>query len=230
MPVMVGRMRIHTVSATALRTIPIFSGLPVEHLEAICRLANMRRVPRGTTVVLAGDSTDFVYFVLNGSLKVLVGDEDGREVILTILGQGDVFGEMGVVDDSPRSATVVAVASSDLVVFSQADFRHILQTEFDVCLRLMGKLANRLRDADRKIESLALLDVYGRVARLLLEMAETVEGRKVIRKRISKNDIAKMIGASREMVSRVMKDLSTRGLIQESASGIVLEDGLGQTD
>jgi len=202
----------------------------MERLEVICRLASMRRVPRGTTVVLAGDSTDFVYFVLNGSLKVLVGDEDGREVILTLLGQGDVFGEMGVVDDSPRSATVIAAGSTDLVVFSQADFRRILQEDFDVCLRLMGKLANRLRDADRKIESLALLDVYGRVARLLLEMAETVDGRKMIRKRLSKNDIAKMIGASREMVSRVMKDLATRGLIQETPAGVVLEAGLGETD
>lgn len=180
--------------------------------------------------MLAGDSTDFVYFVLNGSLKVLVGDEDGREVILTLLGQGDVFGEMGVVDDLPRSATVIAAGSTDLVVFSQADFRRILQEDFDVCLRLMGKLANRLRDADRKIESLALLDVYGRVARLLLEMAETVDGRKMIRKRLSKNDIAKMIGASREMVSRVMKDLATRGLIQETPAGVVLEAGLGETD
>jgi len=224
-------MRPHTVSATALRTVPIFSGLESERMEVVCRLASMRRVSRGTAVVQAGDSTDFVYFVLNGSLKVLVGDEDGREVILTILGQGDVFGEMGVVDDSPRSATVVAVAPTDLVVFSQADFRRILQDDFDVCLRLMGKLATRLRDADRKIESLALLDVYGRVARLLLDMAENAEDhRKIIRKKVSKNDIAKMIGASREMVSRVMKDLASRGLIRETSEGMVLLAGLGESD
>lgn len=222
-------MRPHTVSATALRTIPIFSGLAPERLDVVCRLASMRRVARGTSVVLAGESTDFVYFVLNGSLKVVVGDEDGREVILTIVGQGDVFGEMGVVDDSPRSATVTAVAPTDLVVFSQADFRRILQEDFDVCLRLMGRLAMRLRDADRKIESLALLDVYGRVARLLLDMAETVNDQeKIIRKKISKNDIAKMIGASREMVSRVMKDLALRGLIRETAEGTVLLAGLGE--
>lgn len=191
-------------------------------------MASMRRVARGTSVVLAGESTDSVYFVINGSLKVVVGDEDGREVILTIVGQGDVFGEMGVVDDSPRSATVTAVAPTDLVVFSQADFRRILQEDFDVCLRLMGRLATRLRDADRKIESLALLDVYGRVARLLLDMAEDVSDQeKIIRKKISKNDIAKMIGASREMVSRVMKDLASRGLIRETVEGTVLLAGLG---
>lgn len=210
--------------------IPIFSGLSAERIDAVCRMATMRRVGRGTSVVLAGESTDYVYFVLNGSLKVVVGDEDGREVILTLVGQGDVFGEMGVVDDSPRSATVTAVAPTDLVVFSQADFRRILQEDFDVCLRLMGRLAKRLRDADRKIESLALLDVYGRVARLLLDMAEDVsEHEKIIRKKISKNDIAKMIGASREMVSRVMKDLAVRGLIRETSEGTVLLAGLGES-
>ena len=94
----------------------------------------------------------------------------------------------------------------------------------------MGRLATRLRDADRKIESLALLDVYGRVARLLLDMAEDVsEHEKIIRKKISKNDIAKMIGASREMVSRVMKDLAVRGLIRETSEGTVLLAGLGES-
>jgi CRP/FNR family cyclic AMP-dependent transcriptional regulator len=182
----------------------------------------LRRVSRSTAVVLAGDTTDNVYFVLNGNLKVVVSDEDGREVILTMLGQGDIFGEMGVVDEEPRSATVTAVSAVDLVVIAQADFRRILQDNFELCLRIMGSLAQRLREADRKIESLALMDVYGRVARLLLDMAETSDGQTIVRKKISKQDIAKMIGASREMVSRVMKDLQTRGLIDETDSGVIL--------
>lgn len=218
----------NSVSVTALRTLPLFQGIAPERLDGIARCASMRRVSRGTAVVLAGDSIDCVYFVLNGSLKVLVSDEDGREVILTMLGQGDIFGEMGVVDEAPRSATVTAVSSSDLVSIPQSDFRRILQDNFELCLRIMGNLAQRLREADRKIESLALMDVYGRVARLLLDMAETVNGETVVKRKISKQDIAKMIGASREMVSRVMKDLQTRGLIDETDHGIVLQDQINQ--
>lgn len=216
----------HTISATALRTIPMFQGLEAEKLEAVAKCAGLRRVTRGTTVVQAGGLIDNVYFVLNGSLKVLVSDEDGREVILTMLGQGDVFGEVGVVDAEPRSATVTAVAPSDLVVISQADFRQILADNFEICLRIMCKLAQRLRAADRKIESLALMDVYGRVARLLLDMAETKDGRSIVRRKISKQDIAKMIGASREMVSRVMKDLHARGLLEETPDGLLLRDSI----
>ncbi|MCL2656877.1 MAG: cyclic nucleotide-binding domain-containing protein [Betaproteobacteria bacterium] len=212
----------HSVSITALRTFPIFQGLSEEKLMPVARCAVMRRVPRGSTVVNAGDRTDYVYFVLTGSLKVLVSDEDGREVILTMMGQGELFGEMGVIDEEPRSATVVAVAPADLVTISKADFRRILQENFEVSLHLMRNLARRLRVADRKIESLALMDVYGRVARLLLDMAAEEGGGRVVKRKISKQDIAKMIGASREMVSRVMKDLHTRGLIQETDDGIVL--------
>ncbi|MDQ7990072.1 MAG: cyclic nucleotide-binding domain-containing protein [Candidatus Dactylopiibacterium sp.] len=212
----------HQVSVTALRTIPMFQGLEADRLEVIASHATLRRVARGLTVVQAGDAIDNVYFVLNGGLKVIVSDEDGREVILTLLGQGDVFGEMGVVDTAPRSATVTAVAASDLVVISQADFRRILADNFELCLRIMCKLAERLRAADRKIESLALMDVYGRVARLLLDMAETREGRSIVRRKISKQDIAKMIGASREMVSRVMKDLHAQGLLEDTPDGLLL--------
>ncbi len=218
----------HTVSITALRTFPIFHGLAEDKLASVARCAIMRRAPRGSTVVNAGDRTDFVYFVLTGSLKVLVSDEDGREVILTMIGQGEIFGEMGVVDEEPRSATVVAVTPADLVTISKADFRRILQENFEVSLHLMRNLARRLRVADRKIESLALMDVYGRVARLLLDMAAEEGGGRIVRRKISKQDIAKMIGASREMVSRVMKDLQTQGLISETDEGIVLCEKIEQ--
>jgi CRP/FNR family cyclic AMP-dependent transcriptional regulator len=218
----------HTVSITALRTFPIFQGLSEDKLASVARCAIMRRAPRGSTVVNAGDRTDFVYFVLTGSLKVLVSDEDGREVILTMIGQGEIFGEMGVVDEEPRSATVTAVTPADLVTISKADFRRILQENFEVSLHLMRNLARRLRVADRKIESLALMDVYGRVARLLLDMAAEEGGGRIVKRKISKQDIAKMIGASREMVSRVMKDLQTQGLINETDEGIVLTDRIEQ--
>jgi CRP/FNR family cyclic AMP-dependent transcriptional regulator len=214
------------VSTIALKTFPLFQGLTDEVLAMVAHCAMMRRFPRGQAVVLAGDCSDFVYFVLTGSLKVVVSDEEGREVILSILGQGELFGEMAIFGEQPRSASVVAVTPSDLVMISKQDFRQIMKDNFEVAWRIMCNLAERLRNADRKIESLALMDVYGRVARLLLEMAEERDGEMVVVRKISKQDIAKMIGASREMVSRVMKDLSVQGLIEESERGIVLRERL----
>lgn len=212
------------VSTIALRTFSLFQGLPDERLANVTRCAMMRRVPRGQAVVHAGDQPDYVYFVLTGNLKVLVSDEDGREVILTILGQGEIFGEMGIFDEQPRSASVVAVQPADLVMISKQDFKQLMRDDFDIAWRLMCNLAERLRNADRKIESLALMDVYGRVAHLLLEMAEQKDGQTIVTRKISKQDIAKMIGASREMVSRVMKDLGVQGLIEETSGGIILRE------
>jgi CRP/FNR family transcriptional regulator, cyclic AMP receptor protein len=218
----------NAVSTIALRTFPLFQGLPDDRLMAIARCAMMRRISRGQAVVHAGDRTDFIYFILTGSLKVTVSDDEGREVILSILGQGELFGEMGMFGEQPRSATVAAVVPSDLIQIAKHDFRHAMEENFEIAWRIMGKLAERLRNADRKIESLALMDVYGRVARLLLDMSEQVGGETIVTRKISKQDIAKMIGASREMVSRVMKDLGLRGLIEESDRGIILRENLNE--
>lgn len=216
-----------SVTVDALRSMPIFEALSVERLVPIARVAVFRKVPRGSAVLHAGDRTDFVYFILSGILKVLVSDEEGREVILSNLGPGEFFGEMGVLDDNPRSATVVANTPCELIVISKADFKRCLAENFDVSLYIMRSLVKRLRSADRKIESLALMDVFGRVARLLLEMAEEdKDGQLVVRRKVSRQDIAKMIGASREMVSRVMKDLQQQGLIEEGDGGILLRDKL----
>ncbi|MDP2135558.1 MAG: Crp/Fnr family transcriptional regulator [Sulfuritalea sp.] len=209
---------------TVLRALPIFETLDDECLKPLTRLAMLRKIPRHTVVLHAGDRTDNIYFVLSGALKVQVSDEEGREVILSMVGPGELFGEMGVLDDHPRSATVLTVEQSEVVVMGKADFKQCLVENPDVSLFIMRNLTKRLRLADRNIESLALLDVYGRVARLLLETAETIDGRKVVTHKLSKQDIAKMIGASREMVSRVMRDLTAQGLIQEHEGQVILVD------
>lgn len=212
------------VALTTLRALPIFEMLDDQCLKPLTRVAALRCIARHTVVLHAGDRTDNIYFVLSGALKVQISDEEGREVILSMLGPGDLFGEMGVLDDHPRSATVLAVEASDVVVIGKADFKQCLVDNPEVALFIMRSLTKRLRLADRHIESLALLDVYGRVARLLLEAAEVVDGRKVVTQKITKQDIAKMIGASREMVSRVMRDLHAQGLVREHNGQLVLVD------
>jgi len=214
------------VSTAVLKAVPLFSSFPDEQLRMLAGVVTRRTASRSTTVMAAGDPTDSLYIILSGRLKVLMSDADGKEVILSILGPGEFFGEMGLIDDSPRSASVLAIEPCELLAIAKRDFKKCLAENFEMAMAVMRGLVRRLREADRKIGSLALLDVYGRVARLLLDMAETVEGEKVVTRRLPKQDIAKMIGASREMVSRVMKDLQMGGYIEVRGSNIVLRDSI----
>jgi CRP/FNR family transcriptional regulator, cyclic AMP receptor protein len=213
-----------TVSTTVLKSVPLFASFPDDQLRTLVTVVTRRSAPRSSVIMAAGDAIDSLYIVISGRLKVMMGDADGKEVILSLIGPGEFFGEMGLIDDSPRSASVVAIEPCELLAITKRDFRKCLQENFEMSMTVMRGLVRRLREADRKIGSLALLDVYGRVARLLLDMAENVNGEKIVTKRLPKQDIAKMIGASREMVSRVMKDLQTGGYIEVRGSSIVLRD------
>jgi CRP/FNR family cyclic AMP-dependent transcriptional regulator len=212
------------VSTAVLKAVPLFASFPDEQLRLLTPVITRRSLPRSTTVMASGDPTDSLYIVLSGRLKVMMSDAEGKEVILSILGPGEFFGEMGLIDDAPRSASVVSIEACELLSIAKRDFKKCLAENFEMAQAVMRGLVKRLRDADRKIGSLALLDVYGRVARLLLDMSETVDGEKIVTKRLPKQDIAKMIGASREMVSRVMKDLQMGGYIEVRGSNIVLRD------
>ena len=202
------------LSLVVLRNVPLFAGLSESELEKLSKVSVRKRVERGAFVVRSAENTDSLYILLTGRAKVTNTDEDGREIILAWLGPGEFFGEMGLIDGSPRSANVVAAEACELLFLSKDALQRCLQDNFQVVQKLMKTLVMRLREADRKIESLALLDVYGRVARLLLDMSEVVEGRRVVKKKMSKQDMAKMIGASREMVSKVMRDLEVSGYIR----------------
>lgn len=210
------------LSHLVLRGLPLFAGLDQEELEKLGRVSGRRSAGRGEFIVRAGEATDSLFILLSGRAKVTNSDEDGREIILAILEPGEFFGEMGLIDGSPRSANVVAQEHCELLVMSRDDFQRCMQENFQVALKLMRILVQRLREADRKIESLALLDVYGRVARLLLEMSALQDGRRVVVRKVSKQDMARMIGASREMVSKVVRDLENSGYIRYEDDVIVI--------
>jgi len=207
-----------------LKAVPLFATISEEQLRMLTTMVTRRSATRNTTIMSSGDATDSLYIVLSGRLKVMMSDSEGKEVILAILGPGEFFGEMGLIDDEPRSASVVSIEPCELLSIAKRDFKRVISENSEMAMSVMRGLVRRLREADRKIGSLALLDVYGRVARLLLDMAENVNGEKIVTKRLPKQDIAKMIGASREMVSRVMKDLQTGGYIEMRGSNIVLRD------
>jgi CRP/FNR family cyclic AMP-dependent transcriptional regulator len=212
------------VSTTVLKSVAMFASFSPEQLRALVAMTVRRSAARGSAIMREGDPVDSLYIVISGRLKVMMGEADGKETILSIIGPGEFFGEMGLIDDNPRSASVVAIEPCELLAVSKRAFRKCLVENADLAMAVMRVLVRRLREADRKIGSLAMLDVYGRVARLLLDMSEDVNGRKVVTKRLTKQDIAKMVGASREMVSKVMGDLQASGHIEVEGSTIVLRD------
>ena len=187
------------------------------------------RGDRGELVVEQGRKSNALFILLTGRARVLTSDSRGREVILAVLQPGDYVGEMSLIDNEPHSATVRAEVQTDMLILGRSEFARCLPENSSLSYAIMRGLVSRLRSADRQIESLALLDVYGRVARALLDMAEDLNGVKLIRNKVSRQDLAKIVGASREMVSRVMKDLEERGMVhtQENGSVIIKEQLTG---
>ena len=206
-----------------LRRVPLFSLLTVAQAEVISGAVIKRRFKRGEALVEQGQKSNALFILLTGRARVMTSDSLGREVILATLAQGDYLGEMSIIDNEPHSATVRAEVQTDVLMLGRAEFARCLTENASMSLVVMRGLVKRLRHADRKIESLALLDVYGRVAHALLDFAVADEqGQLLIRDKISRQDLAKMVGASREMVSRVMKDLEERGFIEALPNGATL--------
>jgi len=207
-----------------LKSVPLFSSFNDAHLNTLLTCVQHRSYPRGSFILRAGEETDALYIILSGRAKVLIPDEEGHEVILTIMGPQEFFGEMGLLDDLPRSASVETLEACEMLRLSKAGFTNVLKDNFELAMLIIRNLVRRMRDADRKIESLALIDVYGRVARLLIEMAQNLEGKWIVEHAPPKQEIARMIGASREMVSRVVKDLHRKGLIRAEKRRIHILD------
>jgi len=180
-----------------------------------------RSYPKNTIIVTEGDKTDSLYVILEGRVKVFVSDDSGNEVLLLTQGAGEYFGEL-VLDEGPRSASIMTLEPARFLVVPKADFREFVMRNPAFALSLIEKLIGRVRSLTASVKSLALMDVYGRVARLLLELAEDNGGQLAIAQRLTQQDIASRIGASREMVSRILKDLSTGGYLTQSRTGIVL--------
>ncbi|RYG13468.1 MAG: Crp/Fnr family transcriptional regulator [Burkholderiales bacterium] len=206
-----------------IRRVPLFALLTASQAEAVADAVTKRRFKRGEVIVEQGSKSNTLFIILTGRVRVVTADKRGREVILATLQPGDYIGEMSLIDNESHSATVRAEVQTDMLCLGRAEFARCLPENSSMAYAIMKGLVQRLRQADRKIESLALMDVYGRVARALLEFAvPDRDGLMSIRDRISRQDIAKMVGASREMVSRVMKDLEDRGFIETRVDGSML--------
>ena len=207
--------------AEFLGTVPLFTGVPLEELEQFALVTREKMYPKGSVILFENDPGDALFVVRSGRVKVVLVGEDGREVILTVLGPGEHFGELSLIDDQPRSAHVIAMDDATLLVLRREDFRRRVEASPTVAWALLGELSRRLRRADGKIGGLVLLDVPGRIARLLLDFAEESGGDR-IEKPITHQTIAQMIGASRETVSRAMREFQDNGWIAVERRTIAL--------
>lgn len=212
-----------TQTANFLATIPLFSGLPEEELERFAELTRERSYPKGSVILFQDDPGDSLFVLRAGRVKVVLIGEDGREVILGVLEPGAHFGELALIDDQPRSAHVIAMEEAQLLVLRREDFKRRVEANPTVAWALLTELSRRLRRADVKIGGLVLLDVPGRIARLLLDLADESGGEQ-IEKPLTHQTIAQMIGASRETVSRAMKDFQDAGLIRVERRRISIGD------
>ena len=198
-----------------IRRVSLFSTLSPEQAEGLAGAVSKKSFKRGEVLVEQGRKCNALYIILVGRTRVLMTDNNGREVILATLSSGDYVGEMSLIDNEPHSATVVADQEVDVLVLGRDSFLRCLNENMEMAHAVMRVLVQRLRKASENISSLALVGVYGRVAKVLLDSAVADEtDTLVIREKMTRQDIAKMVGASREMVSRVMKDFEEQGFIQ----------------
>lgn len=218
-----------------LQCVDLFSDLSDTQLSIIAQLAVRKKYQKNEVVLLENDVSNLAIFIIvEGEVEVFMTGVDGREIILSILGPGDFFGEMSLIDGEPRSASVRSLKDSELVMIRREDFMNALQKFPDITMSLLMEMSRRLRKADRQIGSLALLSVYGRVADTLLNLVQergvrvqTEHGSviTVLRDRPTHQRLAEMSGTTRETVTRVLNSLQRKGWINISGRDLfVLEE------
>lgn len=204
---------------------PPFLGLSEQDIAALSRRAVTRAFPKNTIILNEGDQTDSLYIILSGRVKVFLANEEGKEIVLDTQGPGEYFGEM-VLDEGPRSASVMTLEPCRFQLISKDDVKALLQSHPDFAMHLVRKLIYRGRVLTEHVKSLALQNVYGRFAKLLNEMAVPQDGKRVLQEKLSQQEMANRIGASREMINRIVKDLTTGGYISVDGQRIVIHKPL----
>jgi CRP/FNR family cyclic AMP-dependent transcriptional regulator len=181
-------------------------------VRELAALGRLRSYPKNTVFITEGDSSDSVFVVLSGRVKIFLSDTEGHEMILDTQGPGEYVGEMAL-DGNPRSASVMTMETTSFSVVGRDPIREAIRRNPDFALDMISKIIDRARLATNSVKDLALLDVYGRVARLLLNMAVDHNGKLEIPEKLTQQEIAERVGASRDMVSRIFRDLTQGGYI-----------------
>jgi len=209
-----------------LKDISLFSAIDDESLKYLERVAAKKSFPKNTILFTKGDETDSLYIIQSGKVKTIIIDEEGKEMILSTLGAGEYFGEMSLIDKKPRSATVMTKTPTQMLIIHRDDFLKVFKSNPDMVYDLFKVLLKRLRKATDKVESLAFKDVYGRIAGLLNHLAKPEDDKWVVEDKLTHREIAYMVGCSREMVSKILKELTTGGYISTVKKQITIHKKL----
>tara|TARA_X000001036_G_scaffold176794_2_gene167334 strand:+ start:405 stop:1082 length:678 start_codon:yes stop_codon:yes gene_type:complete len=211
-----------------LRSVNIFSDLSESELNSIQELCKTRKYPKNSMIILEEEMGDVVFIVMSGTVKITRVNDEGKEVILAMLGSGEVFGEMAILDGESRSANALSQENCEVVTINREDFLNLLKTNNKVSLSLMTEFAIRLRKSDQQIEALSLDDAEHRIGVSILNLAEEMgvirQGVVTVENLPYQQDIANMAGTSRETVSRVMKIFEERGLITKTGHKLSIPD------
>lgn len=211
-----------------LRNVPIFSDIDENELIQIARVGVRKKYKKGNVILLEEEIGAALFVIISGKVKIIRSDEDGREVILSILGENDFFGEMALLDGLARSASVVAITKSELFMIHRRDFLKLLNDYPSVAIALLKELTMRLRKADTQIKSLSLKDATGRVANVILQLADDIgkirKGRVEIDQLPLQQDLANMAGTSRETISRVVHMFIRKGHLELQGDKLIIND------
>ena len=216
------------LDAVMLKKVPLFAEFSDDDLAAVASLMQARRYAKHAVLVYEGDPGDALFVVINGNVAVTRVSNDGKETILSILKEGDFFGEMGVLDASPRSATIKALRDAEVAILARKDFLELLGKNPQMCLSLVGALSSRLRATNQAIQANAYQDIRTRLASLLLNLernfGEKVDGGTRLTLRLTNQEMANMIGTTRETVNRMLNKFWDEKLIDMRTANIVVVD------
>ncbi len=190
-----------------LKSIPLFSGLGDAELHTLFDHSSVRSFPKNSVIINDGDESDSLYVIVSGRVKVFLMNDKGKEVILNYQSAEEYFGELSLLDQVCRSASVITLEPCQFIIITKTDFMRCISMHPEIALRVIRDLTARLRELTDEVKGLALLDVYGRLTRVLLKLAEMKGGELVIDQLPSRKDLASMIGSSREMTTRIIKSL-----------------------
>jgi CRP/FNR family transcriptional regulator, cyclic AMP receptor protein len=216
-------------TATLLRRVPLFSSLPDAHIEALAAKCATRRYQKQSVIITEGERSESLYVIEQGTVRIFVSSEEGKELVLGTLGPGEYFGELALLDDEPRSASVMTAEPAVLHVMFKQTFQEVLRERPEIGFELLRDLASRVRELTETAKGLGLDDVYARVVKTLEGMSVSRDGKRYLRERLTQQDLASRVGASREMVARILKDLTQGGYISIENRSIVINQKLPST-
>ena len=212
----------HQSVSQALRQITIFTHLSDQALESLASHATIKTYPKNAIIINEGDETGSFHIMLSGKVRVYVSDEYGKELTLSLDGSGKYFGELALLDDEPRSASVITTEKSTCGIISKVEFKAWLTKNPDAPFSIIKGLSNKVRTLTDKVRNLALSDVYGRLIIELQNLAEEKDTIRIISDKPTQQDLANMIGASREMVSKIFKELLKGGYITIDGKSLII--------